>query len=271
MIDEDDYEYKNLERKTINSKPDIIYEDDGKIKINDENINIYPNSYYKITEGKILENKKKSNIAKKLNQNINNPNKLIFTEQIDLSSKEETTPDISEEIPKDKIPKRDLLKPKEKVYFLKIFRRFIKTETMYPSSLAYNALTDTVNFFIKGPPEEILPFCNQSFLPKDIYRIINYYRKNGFINLILAGKELDSKEDEILMTEDQYKDDLIFYGLIILKNKLKKETKPVIQELKKLNCDLILNTGDNIYNSLAVGYESGKVVSSQKKIYFILI
>ena len=116
-----------------------------------------------------------------------------------------------------------------------------------------------------------MPFCNQSFLPKDIYRIINYYRKNGFINLILAGKELDSKEDEILMTEDQYKDDLIFYGLIILKNKLKKETKPVIQELKKLNCDLILNTGDNIYNSLAVGYESGKVVSSQKKIYFILI
>ena len=174
MIDEDDNEYKNLERKTINSKPDIIYEDDGKIKINDENINIYPNSYYKITEGKILENKKKSNIAKKLNQNINNPNKLIFTEQIDLSSKEETTPDISEEIPKDKIPKRDLLKPKEKVYFLKIFRRFIKTGTIYSSSLAYNALTDTVNFFIKGPPEEILPFCNQSFLPKDIYRIINY-------------------------------------------------------------------------------------------------
>ena len=138
MIDEDDNEYKNLERKTINSKPDIIYEDDGKIKINDENINIYPNSYYKITEGKILENKKKSNIAKKLNQNINNPNKLIFTEQIDLSSKEEITPDISEEIPKDKIPKRDLLKPKEKVYFLKIFRRFIKTGTIYSSSLAYN-------------------------------------------------------------------------------------------------------------------------------------
>ena len=269
MIDEDDNEYKNLERKTINSKPDIIYEDDGKIKINDENINIYPNSYYKITEGKILENKKKSNIAKKLNQNINNPNKLIFTEQIDLSSKEETTPDISEEIPKDKIPKRDLLKPKEKVYFLKIFRRFIKTGTIYSSSLAYNALTDTVNFFIKGPPEEILPFCNQSFLPKDIYRIINYYRKNGFINLILAGKELDSKEDEILMTEDQYKDDLIFYGLIILKNKLKKETKPVIQELKKLNCDLILNTGDNIYNSLAVGYESG--IITEKNIFHINI
>ena len=114
-----------------------------------------------------------------------------------------------------------------------------------------------------------MPFCNQSFLPRDIYRVINYYRKNGFINLILAGKELESKEDEILLTEDQYKDDLIFYGIIILKNKLKKETKPVIQELKKLNCDLILNTGDNIYNSLAVGYESG--IITEKNIFHINI
>ena len=264
----DDLEKINSEQKTINSKLDIIYEDDGKIKINDEIINIYPNSYYKITEGKILDNKKKSNFSKKLN-NINNSNKVIFSEKMDLSSKDEMTRDFSEDISKDKIPQKDILKPKEKVYFLRIFRRFIKTGTLYSSALAYNTLTDSVNFFIKGPPEEILPFCNQSFLPRDIYRIINYYRKNGFIILILAGKELESKEDEVLLTEDQYKDDLIFYGMIILKNKLKKETKPVIQELKKLNCDLILNTGDNIYNSLAVGYESG--IITEKNIFHINI
>ena len=263
---EDDLDKINLEQKTMNSKPDIIYEDDGKIKINDEIVNIYPNSYYKITEGKILDNKKKSNISKKLNSANN---KTIISEQMD-SSKEELTRDFSEDISKDKIPPKEIFRPnKEKVYFLRIFRRFIKTGTLYSSSLAYNTLTDTVNFFIKGPPEEILPFCNQSFLPRDIYRVINYYRKNGFINLILAGKELESKEDEILLTEDQYKDDLIFYGIIILKNKLKKETKPVIQELKKLNCDLILNTGDNIYNSLAVGYESG--IITEKNIFHINI
>ena len=194
---------------------------------------------------------------------------MIFSEKMDLSSKDEMTRDFSEDISKDKIPQKDILKTKEKVYFLRIFRRFIKTGTLYSSALAYNTLTDSVNFFIKGPPEEILPFCNQSFLPRDIYRIINYYRKNGFIILILAGKELESKEDEVLLTEDQYKDDLIFYGMIILKNKLKKETKPVIQELKELNCDLILNTGDNIYNSLAVGYESG--IITEKNIFHINI
>ena len=264
---EDDLDKINIEQKTMNSKPDVIYEDDGKIKINDEIVNIYPNSYYKITEGKILDKKKRPNTSKKLN---NTYNRIIFSEQNDLSSREDLTRDYSEDISKDKIPQKDILKSnKEKVYCLRIFRRFIKTGTLYSSSLAYNTLTDTVNFFIKGPPEEILPFCNQNFLPRDIYRVINYYRKNGFINLILAGKELESKEDEILLTEDQYKDDLIFYGIIILKNKLKKETKPVIQELKKLNCDLILNTGDNIYNSLAVGYESG--IITEKNIFHINI
>ena len=43
--------------------------------------------------------------------------------------------------------------------------------------------------------------------------------------------------------------------------------KPVIEELKKLNCDLILNTGDNIYNSLAVGFESG--IINEKNIFHI--
>ena len=58
---------------------------------------------------------------------------------------------------------------------------------------------------------------------------------------------------------------LNFCGIIILKNKLKKNIKQVIQQLKNLKCDLILNTGDNIYNSLAASYESG--LTSSKNIY----
>ena len=249
----------NIDLRTVNSKKTILYDDDGKVKIYEEMMNIFPNSYYKITEGKILDNKKKSNLNDK-NENINN-------QTIDESSKDDLTREYSEEVSKDKSQKQDGYKTKEKVYFLRIFRRFVKTGTLYSSSLVYNTITDSVNFFIKGPPEEILPFCDSSFLPKDIYRLINFYRKNGYINLILAGKELDAKEDEQVLTEEYYKDDLIFYGLIILKNKLKKDVKPVIQELKKLNCDLILNTGDNIYNSLAVGYESG--IINEKNIFHI--
>ena len=255
----------NIDLRTVTSKKTIIYDDDGKVKIYDEMMNIFPNSYYKITEGKILDNKNKNNMN---DSNINNHRKESINNQTnEESSKEDLTREYSEDIQKDKSQTQDNYKTKEKVYFLRIFRRFVKTGTLYSSALVYNTITDSINFFIKGPPEEILPFCNPSFLPKDIYRIINLYRKNGFINLILAGRTLDSKEDEQVLNEDYYKDDLIFYGLITLKNKLKKDVKPVIEELKKLNCDLILNTGDNIYNSLAVGFESG--IINEKNIFHI--
>ena len=265
--EEENLEQTNIDLRTTTSKRTIIFEDDGKIKISNEMMNIYPNSYYKITEGKILDNKKKSEISDFNNIHNMNNKQVYINETLEESSKDDITRDFSESISKDKTPRQDFYKAKEKVYFLRIFRRFIKTGTLYSSALVYNTITDSVFFFIKGPPEEVLPYCNYSFLPKDIYRIINFYRKNGFINLILAGKELDSKEEEQLLNEESYKDDLIFYGLITLKNKLKKEAKPVIKQLKKLNCDIILNTGDNIYNSLAVGYESG--IINEKNIFHI--
>ena len=254
----------NFDNKTINSRRTIPLDDDCKIRINEEIMNIYPNSYYKITEGKILDNKKKISLNEIIN--INNKKENIY-ETIDESSRDDVTREYSDYISKDRNQRQDFYKTKEKVYFLRIFRRFIRTGTLYSSALVYNTITDSVNFFIKGAPEEILPYCNPNYLPKDIYRIINTYRRNGFINLILAGRELDNKEDDQVLNEDYYKDDLVFYGLIILKNKLKKDVKIVMEELKTLNCDIILNTGDNIYNSIAVGYESG--IIHQKNIFQI--
>ena len=263
---EENLEQTNIDHTTTTSKRTIIFEDDGKIKISNDIMDIYPNSYYKITEGKISENKIK--IEKNYNNIYNiNVKQENINETLDDSSKDDINPEISGNISKEKKARKSFNKSKEKVYFLRIFRRFIKIGTPYSSALVYNTITDSVFFFIKGPPEEVLPFCNNSFLPKDIYPIINFYRKNGFINLILAGKELDSKEEEQLLNEDNYKGNLIFYGMITLKNKLKEEVKPVIKQLKKLNCDIILNTGDNIYNSLAVGFESG--IINENKLFHI--
>ena len=258
--DEDNLENINFDKKTINSKKNVIFDDDGKIRICDEIMNIYPNNYYKITEGKFLENK--NNIY-----NIYNIKENIYTEALNDSSKDDITQEYTGYISKDSNQKQDSYKTKEKEYFLRIFRRFIRRGTLYSSALVYNSIADSFYFFIKGAPEEILPFCDEKYLPKDIYKIINSYRRNGFINLILAGKVLDSEQDELFFSEDYYKDDLIFYGLIILKNKLKKDVKVVLKELKKLNCDIILNTGDNIYNSVAVGYESG--IINEKNIFLI--
>ena len=107
-------------------------------------MNIFPNSYYKITEGKILDNKNKNNMN---DSNINNHRKESINNQTnEESSKEDLTREYSEDIQKDKSQTQDNYKAKEKVYFLRIFRRFVKTGTLYSSALVYNTITDSINF-----------------------------------------------------------------------------------------------------------------------------
>ena len=150
-------------------------------------------------------------------------------------------------------------------YKLRVYKRFIKIGTLYSSAIVYNPIMKALHFMTKGPPEKILPCCNYSSLPKNINKIIASSRKNGYINLILAYKIINEYNYDKAMGEDFYMFNLYFCGIIILKNKLKKNIKLVIQQLKNIECDLILNTGDNIYNSLSACYESG--ITSCKNIY----
>jgi magnesium-transporting ATPase (P-type) len=147
-------------------------------------------------------------------------------------------------------------------YKLRIYKKFIKIGTLYSSAIVYNPKMATLHFMTKGPPEIILPKCITNYLPKDINKILSLYRKSGFINLVLASKKINEYKT---YGEEYYMCDLIFCGIIVLQNKLKKDVKKVIQQLQNLNCDIILNTGDNIYNSLSVSYESG--IISKKNIY----
>ena len=202
-----------------------------KINILEQQLEIYPSDYFKISK----ENK--------ANDNNNSIQNNIFSTSYSSQNSFEN-----------KI---------NSIYKLQIYRRFIKVGTLYSSAIVYNPLIKTLYFMTKGPPEEVIPNCNIEFLPKDITKIITLYRKNGYINLILAAKTI-SKFDKSL-EEKSYMNNLIFCGIVILKNKLKKEAKQVINQLKNLNCDLILNTGDNVYNALTISYESG--ITSKKNIY----
>ena len=232
QFDEDNNIINNKidENQNINN-PQTVKNYKYKIKILDQPLEIYPSDYFKIIKNnKIINN---NNFNQKNIYSINNSNQNHFENQINLS------------------------------YKLHIYRRFIKVGTLYSSAIVYNPLIKSLYFMTKGPPEEIIPNCNNEFLPKDINKIITLYRKNGYINLILAAKPIN-KFDRAL-NEKNYMNNLMFCGIIILKNKLKKEAKEVIQQLQKLNCDLILNTGDNIYNALTISYESG--ITSKKNIF----
>ena len=224
-----------------------------KVKISEQKLDIFPNDYYKIAERKKIFNSK----TILLRENFSTKD-LISTSN-DLSDKKTDT---SKNNPIIEDITRNI---NYNTYKLRIYKRFIKVGTLYSSSIVYNPLIKTLYFMTKGPPEDIIPYCDYNFLPKDINKIITLYRKSGYINLILALKIINECNYDKSLGEDYYMSDLIFCGIIILKNKLKKGVKQVIQQLQNLNCDIILNTGDNIYNSVTVSYESG--ITSKKNIY----
>ena len=207
---------------------------------------IYPNNYYKITESTSKEN---MNSYKPLITRFNTKN---FLEQIKINDKKDNL----KESKIDNFIKSDISKSNISSYKLRIYKKFINEDSLSSSSIVYNFITKELRFMTKGIPEDILDKCDANSLPDNFDKIISLYRKNGFIIIICASKiiNIDTYKDSSLIEE--YMDDLTFCGFFTLKNKLKKEILNSIKDLRQFNCNLNIITGDNIYNTISVGFES---------------
>ena len=218
------------------------------VRVLKQKVEIYPNNYYKIMEGNQNFNNQFSNYY-----NNNSKNNTLYS-----SGQNSSTNRIIEDINKNK---------NNCSYKLQIYKRYIKIGTLYSSAIVYNPLTKHLRFMTKGPIEDVIPNCDANYLPKDFSQIISFYRRNGYDMLIMASKIINKNDYDDSLDEDYYMNNLIFCGIITLKNRLKDEAKQVIPKLKKLNCDIILNTGDNVYNALSVSFETG-IVSSKNVFVF---
>ena len=76
----------------------------------------------------------------------------------------------------------------------------------------------------------------------------------------------DDLDGKIKNWED-YENDLIFLGFIVFNNKLKRDTKQVINELMNANLNLIMATGDNPFTSISVAQQCG-LINSKCEIIF---
>jgi len=151
----------------------------------------------------------------------------------------------------------DLSKTYIDSYILRIYKKFIKNGTINSSAIVYNFMKKELRFMVKGMPEDILEKCDKNSLPENLMNTISSFRKNGLIIIICASKLIDIEDYNDLNDYNYYMNDLTFCGFITLKNKFQIKTKYSITELKQLNCHLIINSGDNEYNCLSSGFESG--------------
>ena len=224
---------------------------DEKFNLIDKNINdIYPNNYYKITESIKNETEMQTKPV------ITRLNSKFYLEQMKKKSTNSNISEFSVAPNSSNFIKKNISESHIISYKLRIYKRFIKNGTLTSSAIVYNFITKELRFMTKGIPEEILEKCDKSTIPDNFENIISMYRRRGFILIICACKIIDIDEYKDSTSIDDYMNNLTFCGFVTLKNKLKKEIINSIRDLRQFNCNLIISSGDNIFNCLPIGFDS---------------
>jgi cation-transporting ATPase 13A3/4/5 len=203
-----------------------------KAKVNDQ-FEVKPKKYFKITEEKYFVN---NYIFNKLNG-------------IDNFSNEDD----------------------QNAYKLKvIYRSHFESRNQSMSVIVKNNFNETIRLFIKGAPEKIIVQCMKRSIPVNYDEIYRKYTLQGFRVLACATKLIaeNSKDELDIICNEEYQNykgnDLIFLGLILFQNKIKENTKNVLQKLKGEGLFPIISTGDNAFTSISLVKEC-KLVENYSK------
>ncbi|XP_027621931.1 probable cation-transporting ATPase 13A4 [Tupaia chinensis] len=120
--------------------------------------------------------------------------------------------------------------------------------------------------FMKGAPEKVASFCQPETVPTSFASELQIYTTQGFRVIALAYKKLGNDHHTTSLMREKVESGLIFLGLLILENRLKEETKPVLEELISAQIKTVMITGDNIQTAITVARKSGMVSEGQKLI-----
>jgi magnesium-transporting ATPase (P-type) len=248
------YDYNNKENgfsEEINNN-DTFFIDNKSIIIEKKICDIFPKNYFKITEASSKETK-----AEQRNKQ-NNACMLKQSKKLYISKK-------SNNFSQNNQIEKDLSKSYIYSYKLRIYKKFIKNGALNSGAIVYNFMTKELRFMIKGMPEDILEKCDKNLFPENLENIISFYRRSGLVIVVYATKKINLDEYKDLNDLDYYMNNLTLCGFITLKSKLKEETISSIQDLKEFDCNLIMASGDNVFNCLSVGIKSG--ILDNKNVY----
>uniref|UniRef100_A0A8C4KE63 Cation-transporting ATPase n=1 Tax=Dromaius novaehollandiae TaxID=8790 RepID=A0A8C4KE63_DRONO len=113
--------------------------------------------------------------------------------------------------------------------------------------------------FTKGAPETVAKLCRAETVPLNFESKLLLYTAQGFRVIGLACKPLQAERQFADLTREEVESDLTFLGLLIMENQLKKETKPVLEELSAARIRSVMVTGDNVQTAITVAKNSGMI------------
>ncbi|XP_063772481.1 probable cation-transporting ATPase 13A4 [Pseudophryne corroboree] len=115
--------------------------------------------------------------------------------------------------------------------------------------------------YMKGAPEMVASFCMPDTVPVNFSNELELYTKQGFRVIGLAYKKLEINDSIKVTTlkRDEVESDLSFLGLLVMENRLKLETRPVLKELFNARVRTVMITGDNLQTAVTVAKKSGMI------------
>lgn len=136
-----------------------------------------------------------------------------------------------------------------------IVRQFPFTSSLQRMSVITRTLgANHYDLYCKGSPEMILSLSKAESIPPDFAAVLQEYTSEGYRVIAIAHKSLNrlpyAKVQRI--NREAAESDLTFLALIIMENRLKPETSPVIAELNTACIKTVMVTGDNILTALSV-------------------
>ncbi|XP_075720181.1 putative cation-transporting ATPase 13A4 [Rhinoderma darwinii] len=120
---------------------------------------------------------------------------------------------------------------------------------------------DEYAVYMKGAPEMVASFCKPDTVPINFSDELELYTKQGFRVIGLAYKVLDRSGNLNIkaLKRDEVECDLSFLGLLVMENRLKLETRPVLKELSNARIRTVMITGDNLQTAVTVARNSGMI------------
>ncbi|XP_066593645.1 polyamine-transporting ATPase 13A3-like isoform X2 [Prorops nasuta] len=139
------------------------------------------------------------------------------------------------------------------------------------SVIVHSSNFDSFKVYTKGSPEMILSLSKPESIPEDIIYALKRYTEQGYRVIAMAQSTIQCDYSEVRkLSRDVVEQNLEFLGLIVLENRLKEPTIPVIAELRKAEMHVLMITGDNIQTAVSVAKECG-ILSPQETVIDVTV
>ncbi|XP_065336343.1 polyamine-transporting ATPase 13A3-like [Cloeon dipterum] len=148
-----------------------------------------------------------------------------------------------------------------------IFRQFPFSSSLQRMCVVVRALWENeFRVFCKGAPEAVISLCKPDSVPKDFHPILQSHTRQGLRVLAVAGKRLKVSAYHRIhrLSREDVEAELTLLGLLVMENRLKKDSARVICGLREANIKCIMVTGDNMLTALSVARDCGLVSSNER-------